>query len=200
MGQALQGCPVHRVELATTCREMLSACVSKWVRRILRTSSWAVAENSSRSDTEVQNMKVPRVIGLSYATEYDEVIENARPPAPTSPISLISPVATTSQRSPSRTITRRRSSVVKLEGEVDESVSAPAAASRAKPSTARVKDETTAEERRNVLLQDGRCTDIEPQSVLCTMCNRRVGLHAKKDYSLSNWFKHARSCLKTDGK
>lgn len=155
-------------------------------------------------------MKVPRLIGLSYATECDEIPEHTRDeraqPIPISPVITRSPVIKILHKLPSQTDGRARPAIIKFEDDSRESISAPAAvyrnaaATRTKASSTRVKDESTAEDRRNILIQDDRCTDVEPQSVLCTMCKRRVGLHAKKDYSLSNWFKHARSCAKSDGK
>lgn len=63
-------------------------------------------------------------------------------------------------------------------------------------SSVRVKDESTAEDRRNVLIRDGRCENIEPQRVTCKICSRTIGLHMKKDYSLSNWLRHISSCAK----
>ena len=153
------------------------------------------------SDPSAPKMRLPKVTGLSYATEFDEASDVVRtierpPMSPISPIALTSPVTSLSKKQH-----RARPSVIKVEDDAAGSVSAPAGGSRgaAVPrirgtTSARIKDETTAEERRRILVEDGRCAEIEPQSVLCKACNRRVGLHAKKDYSLSNWYKHARSC------
>lgn len=66
-------------------------------------------------------------------------------------------------------------------------------------STGKLKDETSAGERRAILERDGRCENIEPQRVTCKLCRRVVGLHVKKDYSLSNWYKHIASCDKGTG-
>ncbi|KAH8116215.1 hypothetical protein DFH11DRAFT_1481049, partial [Phellopilus nigrolimitatus] len=58
----------------------------------------------------------------------------------------------------------------------------------------KVKDESSPEERREELERDGRCERIEPHRVFCKLCMRQVGLHVKKDYSLSNWYRHVKSC------
>lgn len=84
--------------------------------------------------------------------------------------------------------------------------SAPAVAThltappRMTTSAAKGKDESTAELRRRELELDGRCENIEPQRVTCKLCDRTVGLHVKKDYSLSNWYRHITSCGKGNKK
>ncbi|KAL5498746.1 hypothetical protein ACEPAH_2101 [Sanghuangporus vaninii] len=80
------------------------------------------------------------------------------------------------------------------------SVPVPLTAPPAFSSSAKSKDETSVEERRAILEKDGRCQNIEPQRVTCKLCQRVVGLHVKKDYSLSNWYKHVASCDKVTGK
>ncbi|KAL5476734.1 hypothetical protein ACEPAI_2920 [Sanghuangporus weigelae] len=80
------------------------------------------------------------------------------------------------------------------------SVPVPLTAPPAFSSSAKLKDETSVEERRTILERDGRCQNIEPQRVTCKLCQRVVGLHVKKDYSLSNWYKHIASCDKVAGK
>lgn len=186
---------------------MLSPCCGLWVRLnlFLLFGVRVFYSDYFYSDISVRLMKLPKVAGLSYATEFDEASDVVktmeRPPmAPSSPITMTIPITNLSKKEH-----RPRPSVIKVEGQLGGSASAPprprtADVARPKGTTsARVKDETTAEDRRRVLVEDGRCAEIEPQSVLCMVCNRRVGLHAKKDYSLSNWYKHARSCVGAGG-
>ena len=58
----------------------------------------------------------------------------------------------------------------------------------------RIYDMASEDDRRRHLLADARCRDVEPHRVTCTICNRSIGLHARKQYSLSNWYKHVNSC------
>lgn len=72
-----------------------------------------------------------------------------------------------------------------------QSVTAPA-----RLKTMKVKDERSPDERRDILIADERCKDVEPHRVMCKICLRHVGLHSKKPYSLANWYKHINSCIK----
>lgn len=71
----------------------------------------------------------------------------------------------------------------------EESVSAPV-----RLKSAKAKDESSPESRRDILLADDRCKEVEPHRVMCKVCLRHVGLHSKKLYSLANWYKHIDSC------
>ncbi|TDL24569.1 hypothetical protein BD410DRAFT_94573 [Rickenella mellea] len=53
---------------------------------------------------------------------------------------------------------------------------------------------TNDEERKQAMLDDPRCSDVQPFNVTCNMCSRQIGLHGKKAYFISNWLRHAESC------